>query len=111
MEEVGILRPWRIRTIQANDAEILIFDPETTQKTAFAGILLRGYIEHQAAHVAQKLAVDVCEIVMLAVEIIAIGKNHPRESHRLVLHLEQLGEATEQMLLHALVLEIVCPIH
>ena len=52
MEEVGILRPWRIRTIQANDAEILIFDPETTQKTAFASILLWGYIEHQAAHVA-----------------------------------------------------------
>ena len=27
------------------------------------------------------------------------------------MHLEQLGDATEEMLLHALVLEIVCPIH
>src|SRR6185369_14449610 len=52
------------------------------------------------------LAADVFEIVVLTVEVVAVGKHHPRKAEGLILHLEILGEAAEKALLHALVFQI-----
>ena len=86
----------RIGSVQADDVEILILDPDAAQEAALAGLLLGGDIENDAAHVAQKFAVNVFEVVVRAVEVVAVGEDHPGEADGLVLELEQLAEAAQQ---------------
>ena len=106
MKEVRVLRARCVCAVQADDVEVLIFDPDTAEEAPFAGIFLWRDIEHEAADVAQELAADVFEIVVLTVEVVAVGKHHPRKAEGLILHLEILGEAAEKALLHALVFQI-----
>src|SRR5215469_13992436 len=90
--------------VEANDVEILVFDPEPSEKTPMSGILLRGDVEHQATNIAEKLAAHVVKLVVLAVEVVAVGVNHPREAERLILELEAFGKAAEQVPRHAFIL-------
>ena len=73
------------------------------RKRPLPDFFLRSYVEHQAAHVAQEFAARVAEVIVLAIEVGAVGIDHPREAHRLVLDLVELLEAAQQTGLHALV--------
>src|SRR6202011_3353517 len=76
-----------------------------------ASIFLGGNVEDEATHVAQKFAAHVLEAVMTAVEVLAISENHPRETHGLVLKLEQLRDSAQYSLLKAFVLgKVVGPV-
>jgi len=63
---------------------------------AAACVFLGRQIEHQATHVAQKLAARVVEIIVLPVKFVAVGEDHPGKTEGLILELELLGEAAEQ---------------
>ena len=102
MEEERIPRRRSIRSVQAHNVVILILDPDPAQESSLAGILLRSDVEHEAAHIAEKFAANVVELVVIAVKVGAVGVDHPRETERLVLHLEELVEAPHQPRLHAL---------
>ena len=55
---------------------------------------------------------NVFEIVMSMVKVVAIGENHPGKTNGLIFELEQLGETTHQVVLKTCTLgEIVSPIH
>ncbi len=101
MEEERVARPRRVRAVEPNDVVVLVFDPNAAQEAAVARALLGGHVEHQAAHVAQEFAAHVAEVIVLAIEVVAIREDHPGEAERLVLHLEELAEAAEQLFLHA----------
>ena len=102
VEEVGIARLRSIGSVQAHDVETLIFNPDAAEEAALAGLLFRRDVEHEAAHVAEEFAASVVEVIVLAVEVGAVGVDHPREAHGLVLDLVELLEAAEQAGLHAL---------
>ena len=44
-------------------------------EAAVTGSLLRGYIERDATHVAEKFAANVGEIIVRAIEIVAVNKD------------------------------------
>src|SRR3954471_2888482 len=70
-------------------------------EAAVTGSLLRGYIERDATHVAEKFAANVGEIIVRAIEIVAVNKDHPGKACRLVLEFEGRGKSTQQLALHA----------
>ena len=103
MEVVVVALRTRIGAVEADDAEILIFDPDTSEEAATTGIFLRRQIEHEAAHVAEELAARVVEVIVLAVKVVAVGEDHPGKAQGLILEFELLGKAAEKALLHAFV--------
>src|SRR6202022_2000984 len=105
MKELGVARPGRIRAIQPHDVELLILHPDAAQEAALSGAFFRGYVKHDAADVALELAVHIFEIVMGAVKVVTVGKNHPGKTNRLVFELEQLGEPTQHAALKACFIE------
>ena len=111
MEEVGVSRTRGISAVQAYDVEILVFHPDAAQEAALAGIFLGGDVEDDAAHVALKFAMNIFELVMSAVKVLAIGENHPGKADGLVLELEQLGESAHHAGLKARIFrKIVLPV-
>ena len=89
--------------VDALNGKIVAVQQENAAKEAAASRLrLRGYVEYEAANVAEKFAADVAEIVVFAVEVSTVSVNHPGEAHRLILDLVELLESAEQALLHAL---------
>ena len=61
--------------------------------------LLGGHVEHDAAHVAQKFAVHIFEIVVRAVKIVAVGEDHPGKADGLVFEFEQFGKSAQHAVL------------
>ena len=111
MEEVGIARARRISPVQADNVVVLVFHPNASQKAPVARTLLGCHVEDDAAHIALKLAMHIFEIVVTAVKILAVGKDHPRKAHRLVFELEQFSDAAKHSVLEAgLFREIVAAI-
>src|ERR1700730_7249347 len=80
VKEVAISRTRCIGAVQPDDVEIPVFYPNPTEKTALACILPRRHVKYQAPHLSQELTVVISEVVVLAVEIIPIGKDHPGKS-------------------------------
>src|SRR3984893_3064793 len=90
----------------------MIFNPQASKKTARASIFLWVHIENQAADITQKFAADILELVMIAVEVFAVHKDHPGEAHRVVLNLKKLCDSAHETLLQTLALgEIVAAVY
>src|SRR5438874_2979125 len=100
------------RSVQTHDVVILVFHPDPTEEASIARAFLWCHIKDDATHVALKLTVYVFEVIMTAVEVFAIGKDHPGKAHRLVFEFKQLGKAPEHASFEARVFrEIVAAIH
>src|SRR5438270_552992 len=52
VEEIRIARARLVGAIETHNVVVLILHPDAAHEPAFAGVLLRSYGEHQAAHVA-----------------------------------------------------------
>ena len=85
MEEVRVTRARLVGAVETDDVVVLIFDPDAADEAGLAGVLLGRDGEDQAAHVAQKFAVRVAEVVMLAVKAGEVGIDHPGEAQGAVL--------------------------
>ena len=81
------------------------------RKRPLPASLLGGHVEHDAAHVALKLAVHILEIVVGAVKIVAVGEDHPGKTDGLVFELEQLGDSAQHAVLKTgIARKIILPI-
>src|SRR5208337_2809740 len=69
VKEERILRRRNVSSVQPDDVVILIFHPHSAHESSFTGILLGSHIEHEAANIAEKFAVDVMKVIVLAVKI------------------------------------------
>src|SRR6266566_6860104 len=69
-----------VPAVKPHNVVILILDPDAPQETAFAGLLHRGHVEHQAAHFPKKFTPHVIELVMLLVEPVGVDEDHLQES-------------------------------
>src|SRR5205085_8895129 len=105
MEEVSITRAWSIGAVQADNVEVLVFDPDASQKASVPSAFLWRDIEHQRANITQKLSPRIAKLIVRLVKVVAIGKQHPGETERLILHLEVLRDSAQQVFLHAFVLQ------
>src|SRR5262249_12244875 len=85
--------------VEANDVEILIFDPDAARETALAGFRERRDVKNEAAHFTEKFAVNVIEFVVLLIEAVGIDENHLQESVRQILHgeREEISDGTENL--------------
>src|SRR5208282_3668340 len=74
-----------VSAIEANDVVILVLDPDTAKKPAFASVLLRRHVHHYAAYFAQKFPPHEREIVVLTLKILIehyhLGKAQRQEPH------------------------------
>src|SRR6185369_11530461 len=65
-----------MRSLGANDVVFLIFHPDASGVGVRRGGLAGwSYVEDQAADVAQEFAADVGQVVVLAVEVLAIDQH------------------------------------
>src|SRR5262252_7658676 len=90
-----------VRAVEAHNVVILFFYPNLATKAAMASPFLREYVEEYAADIPQELVARVLEIVGLAIELVAISIDHPRETQWFVSERKQTGEATQQAALEA----------
>src|SRR5262249_25273355 len=77
-----------VRAVEANDVEILVFDPDAACEASLAGFWKRGDVEHKAAHFTKKFTVNVVELVVLLIEAVGVEENHLQEAVRQILHRE-----------------------
>jgi len=101
MEELRISGAGRIRAIEPHNVEILILNPDATKETALAGVSFRRNVEDDTAYVTEKLAMNVFEIVMSAVEVVTVREDHPGKTDGLVLKFEQFGKTAHHAILKA----------
>src|SRR5208282_1200206 len=99
VEVITITRGTRISAVEPHNAEVLILNPDASEKASASRVFFRRQIKHQAAHIAQKLAPRVVKIVVLPVKVVAVDEDHPRKAERLVLEFELLGESAQKALL------------
>src|SRR5208282_2943010 len=59
-----------VRAVKADDVVALVFDPDAAEEAALAGVFLGGNVDDDAAHLAEKLAADEREVVILALKIL-----------------------------------------
>src|SRR4029077_9879991 len=78
-----------VSAIEPHNVEILILDPNATQEAAFSRLRQRRYVKHQTAHFAQKFALYVVKLVVLAVESGAVNEHHLQKAVRQILHRER----------------------
>src|ERR1700731_3138002 len=78
-----------VRAIEAHPVVILILHPDASEEAAFPGLFTRSYVEHQAAHFAEKFAAHIIKFVVLFIEAIGVDENHLQEAVRKVLHGER----------------------
>src|SRR5271168_5167553 len=106
VEEVGIPRRRSIGSVEPDDVEVLVFDPDTTEEAASLagalGVLLGCDVKYETTDVAEKFAADVMKLIVRAVKVRTIGIDHPGEAGGLVLDLVELVEAAQQSRLHTL---------
>src|SRR6202040_4282597 len=112
VKEVSVAGSRLIGAPEAHDIVILVFYPNSAMKAAIAGPLLGGDLEDYTADFTQELAAGVLEIVGLAIELVAVGIDHPGETQGFVLVCKQPGEAAQKAALKAGVFgEIVTAVH
>ena len=66
MEVIAGLGRAGVGAIEADDVEVLVFDPDAAEEASLAGLGRRGDVKHQAADFAQEFAANVVELVVLA---------------------------------------------
>ena len=74
-----------VGAVEADNVVILVFNPDTSQEAALAGVFLWRDIHYHAADLAEKLAADECEIVKLTLKIL-IEHHHLCETEGQELH-------------------------
>src|SRR6202030_1817709 len=78
-----------VSAIEAHHVVILILHPDASEEAAFAGLVTRSYVEHQAAHFAEKFAAHIIKFVVLFIEAVGVDENHLQEAIGKVLHSER----------------------
>src|ERR1700693_2771907 len=88
-----------VSAIEAHHVVILILNPDSSEEAALAGLLARGYVEHQAAHFSQEFAPHIIEFIVLFIEAAGVDKNHLQEAVGKVLHCERekIADASEDL--------------
>ena len=77
MEIESIFRPRNVSPVQANNVVILVFNPDLTLEESRPRVLLRGHFEYERPNFTKKFAMNVVEIVVIAIEVLAINEDHP----------------------------------
>ena len=89
-----------VSAVKADHVEVLVFDPDATEKAALAGFRKRSHIEHKTAHFTQEFAAHVVELVVLRVEAAGVDENHLQETVGQILHCEreEIADSAENLL-------------
>src|SRR5713226_271149 len=90
-----------VRAVETHDVEILILHPNAADEATFARLRQWIDVKHQTTNLAQKLASDILNLVMLAVEPVHIQVDHLQEAARDKFRGEKAGPPTENLVLHA----------
>src|SRR5713226_99208 len=90
-----------VRAVETHDVEILILHPDAADEASFACLRQWIDVKYQTTHFAQKLASDILNLVMLAVEPVHIHVDHLQEAARDKFRVEKDGPPTENLVLHA----------
>src|SRR5690348_8431873 len=83
MEVIPAVALVGISAVQADDVVALVFYPNAPDEAAVTCLRLGLNVENQAAQIAKKFPPHIAEVVVLAVEFIAVGVNHPGKSRRI----------------------------
>src|SRR5713226_4236198 len=90
-----------VRAVETHDVEILILHPDAAYEATFARLWQWIDVKHQTTNLAQKLASDILNLVMLAVEPVHVQVDHLQEAARDKFRGEKTGPPTENLVLHA----------
>src|SRR5437588_9742076 len=78
-----------VGAVKANDVEILVLNPDSSEKASLARLRIRRDVKHQAAHFAQEFTSYIIKLVVLLIESIRVDENHLQEAVRQILHRER----------------------
>src|SRR5262249_52909653 len=78
-----------VGTVEANDVETLILNPDAACEASFAVFSKRGDVKNEATHFPEEFAVNVVEFVVLLIKAVGIDENHLQESIGQILHCER----------------------
>src|SRR6478609_3307779 len=68
-----------IRSREAHDVMVLIFDPNAPHKTTVVCVLPRNYVDHHAADISENLPAHKIKSVVLAIEVIQVWEQRQSE--------------------------------
>src|SRR5271157_308878 len=90
----------KVGSVEADDVEILIFDPDAAEEAALARVLFGSDVDHDAAHFAEKLAAHKREVIIAALKIL-VEDDHLRETEGQKFHRVHIAESLEHALAEA----------
>src|SRR5579864_6521872 len=93
-----------VSAVEADYVVVLILNPDTPEEPPLARLSLWRDVENQAAHLADKFALNIVELVVLLVESVGVDKDHLQEAVGQELHGErkEIADGAENFLSLAL---------
>ncbi len=85
---------WRIRAIEADNVELLVFHPHASQEATLAGVFLGLHIDHQAPNFAEEFPAHKRQVVVPLLEVV-IQHHHLREAQRQKVHGVHAGQIVQ----------------
>ena len=88
-----------VPAVEPHDVVFLVFHPDAAQEPAFAGLLHRGDVKHEATHFTQEFAPHVIKLVVLFIEAVRVQENHLQEpaGHELRRKREEVADSAKDL--------------
>src|SRR5713226_6277682 len=90
-----------VSAVETHDVVILILHPDAADETSFAGLRQWIDVKDQTTNLTQKLAPEILDLVMLAVEPVHVQVDHLQERARDKFPGEKASPPAENLVLHA----------
>src|SRR5947207_6745503 len=85
MQIITVARSGGVRSIEADDIEVLILHPDSSGKSSTAGVLLGLYVDYEATDFSQEFSPDKPEVIVLALHVCVqhhhLGKAQGQKFH------------------------------